>query len=103
MGPIKAILSNDFNGDNCMDILIAGNSNNEFYEYGSILALAPSILFGDCLGNLSYNTKSALGIPMKYTTCMSSIIIGVDNNKVLLIGNNNDSIQSYPYPSILDY
>jgi hypothetical protein len=98
MGPIKALVVDDFDADGCLDILVAGNSKNEFYEMGSILALAPSVLFGDCKGNLYYTKESSLGIPMKYSNCVNEITIGSSATRALLIGNVDEAMQLYSYP-----
>jgi hypothetical protein len=101
MAPVKAILADDFNGDNCMDIMIAGNSNSEFYESGSILALAPSVLFGDCNGGLAFTSQSLLGFPMRFTSSLNTIKLENTGDKILLISNNNDNLQMYRYPKKL--
>ena len=94
VSPIKSSLVDDFNSDGFKDILIVGNHFGVEVETTRYDAGYGSLLLGD--GNNNFKplppTLSGLHVPLDSRSVQS---IQINNDKVLLITNNNDEVAMF--------
>ncbi|HHP7240115.1 MAG TPA: FG-GAP repeat domain-containing protein [Cyclobacteriaceae bacterium] len=90
--PVYAILTGDFNQDNNIDILLAGNFYNAKPEIGRYDASYGTLFTGDGAGNFSYisNDKSGLKIDGQVR---EMIPIMLEGKNLIIIGRNNQDVQ----------
>ncbi len=90
--PVYAILTGDFNQDNNIDILLAGNFYNAKPEIGRYDASYGTLFTGDGEGNFSYlsNDKSGLKIDGQVREMIPIVLEG---KNVIIIGRNNQDVQ----------
>ncbi len=89
------ILSQDFNQDGNLDILLVGNSNYAEVETGPYDAGNGCLLLGDGKGNFSFQRNLNTGFwAMKQARDLA--VIPLANKKNLyLVANNNDKLQAF--------
>ncbi len=89
--PVNKILAHDFNGDGNADLLLLGNTNQNYYEQGDIDALQGALLNGDGKGNFSVVPYRECGLNIRKFVRSAAII----NNSNLLVGCNDDTLRRY--------
>jgi hypothetical protein len=97
--PVFGILINDYDEDGHLDILLTGNSNATETQTGWYDASIGLYLKGDGKGSFSsvHVNKSGFFVD-KNAKGMAELNVG-DNKSLILVGCNNDSLQSYQYTS----
>lgn len=94
LAPVYDIEVMDINGDGNLDILMAGNSNGDYFLYGDADASKGITLLGDGKGNFTYLSHNSSGfIADKYARNITTLTSNGKN--YLLVGNNGDTAQVY--------
>jgi hypothetical protein len=92
--PVNSIVYYDFDGDGEKDLLLAGNTNQNFYEQGDIDALHGALLKNDGKGNFSSMNYRDCGISLdKFVRQIQ--IIHSNGKSNLICANNNDTLQLF--------
>ncbi len=94
--PVYGILTEDFNGDGNLDILLAGNFFGTRVKYGRYDANKGIILLGDGIGN--FTTMSPLESGLNIDGEVRDIkTIESGKEKILLFARNNETIKIYRF------
>jgi len=91
------MLTQDYNGDGHLDILITGNSYATEVSTGNYDAMTGLILLGDGKGNFQPVISSATGFWADGDSKGIAQINLADNSSVTLVANNNDALQAYRF------
>ncbi len=94
MAPVNSIVYFDFDNDGKQDLLLAGNTNQNFYDQGDIDALRGVLLKGDNKGNFSTVPFTECGIQLPGFVRHLEVIRS-ESNPYLLCGNNGDTLQLF--------
>jgi len=97
-GPVYGILSQDFNADGFLDILLCGNDDSNHYEYGSIDALGGLLLLGDGTGKFAAQDTRRSGIDITHNAKSLSWLYHTSGSVWMLVGNNNGPVQTFSRP-----
>ena len=97
VSPTHKILTQDFNNDGNIDLLLIGNNDDAETESGVYDASNGTLLLGDGKGDFKFipnrnhglwaNLQGRDVIPLKL----------VNGNNLLIISNNNDKLQGFIY------
>lgn len=84
-----SIVSDDFNGDGHIDILMAGNVEHTRVKIGRTDAIMGCLLIGDSKGNFKYISQLESGLKIK--GCVRSLKTMMDdkNTKFIVSGINS--------------
>ena len=93
---INDILINDYNNDQYLDVMVAGNLYNAEVETSRADAGFGLLLLGDGKGNFRHLDKSRSGIDIPYNV-KSLIEINTENGKLILAGCNDDTLQVFKF------
>ncbi|GAL68403.1 hypothetical protein JCM19301_2010 [Jejuia pallidilutea] len=92
--PIECIVVDDFNSDNNLDIILAGNQSSIRIRIGVIDANYGQLFLGDGKGYFQYVNQKKCGLNLKGDV-KSSEKIKVGEDTYLLFGINNSNLSSY--------
>ncbi|HEV2832831.1 MAG TPA: RNA-binding protein, partial [Hanamia sp.] len=92
--PVTKILTNDFNQDGNIDLLLLGNHSDNRLKLGSFDANYGCLLNGDGKGNFEYCDQPTSGLSV-VGDVKSAIEVNVNGKKNLIIGASNESLQFY--------
>ncbi len=92
--PVNSIVYFDFDNDGKKDLLLAGNTNQNFYDQGDIDALKGVLLKGDNKGFFSTVSFTDCGIQLPGFVRHLEVIRS-ESNPYLLCGNNGDTLQLF--------
>jgi hypothetical protein len=95
VSPVFAIVANDFNNDNHIDLLLCGNFSGLKHEIARQDANRGVLLTGNGNGEFTYQSPEKSGLFIKGEVRDSKIIRDAKGNKVLLIGRNNETMLVY--------
>lgn len=95
LSPVNCIGHLDVNKDGHLDIILAGNSRTNHFEYGPTFGFKGLILLGDGKGNFTALPPGKSGLALPGEARAITQLKGADGNVLLLIANNNDSIQAF--------
>lgn len=94
LAPTYAIEVMDVNNDGNEDLLLAGNSNGDYFLYGNADASKGAVMLGDGKGNFKYTDHNLSGFTAdKYAR--SIVTLQFNKQQYVLIGNNNSEVSSY--------
>ncbi len=94
VAPVNKIITHDFDGDGQLDLLLLGNTNQNFYEQGNIDGLHGILLKGEDNGNFSVVPYRQCGVHIEKFV-RSAAIIKSANYSSFLVGCNSDSLLLY--------
>lgn len=92
--PVSQIVVHDFDVDGKPDLLLLGNTNQNFYEHGNIDAFRGVLLKGNDNGSFSVIPYKDCGINIQKFVRQCAIVKG-RKSPVLLVACNNDSLLMY--------
>jgi hypothetical protein len=92
--PVTQILTQDFDHDGKMDILLLGNHSDNRLKLGSFDANYGCLLTGDGKGGFSYTDQPASGLSVTGDV-KSAVEININNSPYLLIGLSDGALQFY--------
>ena len=92
-GPVHAIVCSDFNQDQQMDILIAGNDFSTETHIGRYDALIGSLLIGDGQGHFRSTSMTKSGFYVPGDT--KDIILLEGKPAAVIVGRNNDKMLAF--------
>ena len=92
--PVNQIIARDFDGDRNTDLLMLGNSNQNFYEYGNIDGLHGVLLNGDGKGNFTVVPYNQCGIDIEKFVRSAAVVRSAGYSS-LIVGCNNDSLRVF--------
>lgn len=96
MAPINDFLIKDFNQDGALDALAIGNSNSTEVSIGQYDAFTGAVMFGNGTGSFSIRRGRETGfLADKFAKQILSINVGVKKETLILVGNNQDSLQVF--------
>lgn len=90
----EAVQPYDFNGDGRMDLLLAGNSNQQHYEYGDMDASEGLLLFGQADGSFQVVHAGDYGLDLSGFV-RDLVILELNGGPFLIVANNSGVVQSY--------
>ncbi|MBL7696512.1 MAG: VCBS repeat-containing protein [Chitinophagaceae bacterium] len=94
--PVYAIVTDDFNHDGKLDIVLGGNTDRARIKIGRIDAGYGTLLAGDGKGNFRYVKQTSSGLSVK--GCIRDIIkTNTKNGNKLIFAINNEAPQIYSY------
>ncbi len=88
--PVNKILAHDFTGDAHTDLLLLGNTNQNYYDQGDIDALSGVLLKGDGKGNFSVAPYRDCGLNIRQFVRNAAI-----TGNTLLVGCNDDTLRMF--------
>ena len=94
---VSNIITQDFNGDGNIDLLLLGNHSDNRLKLGSIDANYGCLLLGDGKGNFSYVNQLSSGLSITGDV-KSTVIMSISNKNYLIVGSNNEALQFYSLP-----
>jgi len=97
VAPIFALLTNDYNGDGDLDVLVAGNSYGTEPSTGRYDALTGLLLAGDGKGNFHTLQSSNTGFKADADVKSLAEISTSTRTRLILVGNNSGPMQAYQY------
>ena len=97
VAPVKGILTEDFNLDGLLDLLLVGNDYNTEVVSGKYDASTGTVLINE--GNLTFSVLEAEESGLNTTgDTRSAVKLALGNDKLLfLISNNNGPLESYAF------
>jgi enediyne biosynthesis protein E4 len=96
--PIHSILSDDFNSDGILDLLVAGNETAIQPEIGAMDAGLGLILLGNGQGGFDYLPAQKSGLYLRGNVRSGAILDDLKgNSKRFIFGVNNDSVRVYQF------
>ncbi len=95
ISPIFGIVSQDFNGDGNLDLLIGGNYYNREIETTRSDAGIGQILLGDGKGNFNPMQSYKTGLALYKDVRAIEILDQGSGNPTIIVANNNDAMQIY--------
>jgi len=95
VGPVYGMLTDDFDEDGNLDVLLAGNSYATEVETGRYDAHVGLYLQGDGQGNFTPVEAQKSGFRAGGDAKGMAGVIGVNGQQMILIANNADSLQAY--------
>ncbi len=90
----EAVQPYDFNGDGRMDLLLAGNSNQQHYEYGDMDASEGLLLFGQADRSFRVVHAGEYGLDLSGFV-RDLAIVQVNGVNVLIVANNSGKTQCF--------
>lgn len=97
--PVYGMVVQDFNQDGFLDLVLAGNSRSNHFEYGSIDALGGLMLTGDGKGSFKAIPASKSGIQIPNDAKSLAWMHHISGKLWLLVGNNNGPLQVFEWAS----
>ena len=94
MSNTQAVATHDFNGDGLLDILLAGNSNQNHYAYGDMDAAEGFLLFGRQDGGYTAAYAGDYGLDLSGFV-RDLAIIEVSGKPVLVVAQNDGPVKTY--------
>ncbi len=94
--PIYGMLTEDFDNDGLMDVLVAGNSYATETSTGRYDAMRGLVLKGKGNGDFEVLSTEATGLAADKDV-KALVQISTKKNRLLLVANNNDKMESYAY------
>ena len=94
---VTKIITNDFDQDGNVDLLLLGNHSDNRLKLGSFDANYGCLLKGDGKGNFKYADQLTSGLSVTGDV-KSAMEINVKDKKYLLIGASNEPLQFYKEP-----
>ncbi len=96
VAPVYGIQPADVNGDGNLDIVLAGNSFSNHYEYGNYDALGGLVLLGDGKGNFKATSDEVSGFNIKGDAKnVVKIFDKALNTNLFLAPQNNDALKIF--------
>lgn len=100
IAPVNRIITEDFNGDGHMDLLIAGNMHNAEVETPRYDAGYGLVLLGDGAGNFQPQPIRQSGLYAPGNVKDMALLRAPNGGKLLLVANNNGAPQAFRMGSV---
>ena len=102
MAPVCGMISEDFNADGFLDLLLCGNSNSNHFEYGNIDALGTSLFFGDGKGKFKFVPRENSGLVNEGYGKSMALWSDQQKNIMVSIATNDGPLQTYRLSKSMD-
>ena len=91
--PIYSILTDDFNKDGHLDILLAGNLMETRVQFGRYDAGKGTLLYGNGAGEFRVSNNMDTGLLLKGSVRDLKQVLMKDGKKLILVAKNNEALQ----------
>ena len=99
--PVYAMTATDINDDGNIDLILGGNNSFTRIKFGNYRANHGVILLGDGKNDFAYMPQYKSGLNIKGNV-KSMETINTENNRCVLFGINNDTLQVYKREKIIN-